>query len=59
MNNLSINQIPWRPCVSGYFNFKIRTLQVLGIREDPGGCIWPFRALGAFLFLEVQKWKVY
>ena len=33
-----------------FLSFKLSTLQVLGIREDPDGCLRSFRAPGAFLF---------
>jgi hypothetical protein len=49
----SVNLLPWRTCDNGLFLFdsKIKTPQVLGIREDPGGCNGPRRTLGALLFL--------
>lgn len=34
-----------------FLSFKIRALQVSGIRKDRDGCLRPFRAPGAFLFL--------
>jgi hypothetical protein len=54
---LSLNLLPWRTYDNGLFlfTFKIKTLQVLGIREDPSGCDRPPRALGAFLFFEIKN----
>ena len=34
-----------------FLSFKIRALQVFGIRKDRDGCFTPLLAPGAFLFL--------